>query len=192
MHFRGYRTKKHSDFGRDKKMKYIGQIIGFMAIAVNIIIYQQKTRSRLLMCKLLSDVLWFLHYFMISMYTGAFAAAIGFCRELVFINNKSKWAQSGVWIYVFISMALVSGAISYSSLFSIFPVCASVISIVSFWQKKPSRIRLLALPVSFCMITYDIYAHSYAGIVNEILAISSAVLGIIRYDIKNNKKFEKA
>lgn len=49
-----------------KFISIAAQIIGFIGIAVNVLIYQQKNRASILRMKLASDVLWAVHYLMIG------------------------------------------------------------------------------------------------------------------------------
>ena len=156
-------------------------VVGALGIAANVIIYQQKSGKKLVFWKLISDVLWALQYIMLGAYSGAAIAVIGIFREIVFYNNDKKWARSRLWLLFFICVSVLSGILTFKSVFSLLPMVASVLSILGFWRKSPSLSRVLAFPISASMLTYDIYAVSYMGIVNEVLTIISAVIGIIRY-----------
>ena len=58
-------------------MKWISEILGFIGIFLNIVIYQQKERKRLLGFKLLSDFAWLAHYGLAFNFSGAAVAGIG-------------------------------------------------------------------------------------------------------------------
>ena len=156
-------------------------VVGALGIAANVIIYQQKSGKKLVFWKLISDVLWALQYIMLGAYSGAAVAVIGIFREIVFYNNDKKWARSRLWLLFFICVSVLSGILTFKSVFSLLPMVASVLSILGFWRKSPSLSRVLAFPISASMLTYDIYAVSYMGIVNEVLTIISAIIGIKRY-----------
>ena len=69
-------------------MREIAQIIGFFGIVANLLIYQQKTQNRVLLFKLISDIIWAAHYFLLGAFSGAAVACIGILRESVFMLSK--------------------------------------------------------------------------------------------------------
>ena len=163
-------------------MNFIIQFIGVLGIAANIIIYQQKKGKKLLFFKLISDFIWFSHYFLLGAYSGAAIAVIGIFRESVFINQDKKWAKGRHWLVIFMICSIVSSVFTWKSVFSLLPAIGSVISVISFWRNNPKLARFLALAISACMMTYEIVCGSYMGIANEIFTICSAIFGILRYD----------
>ena len=170
-------------------MVYIlGYILGALGILVNMLIYQQKNGQRLIIFKLISDVIWALQYLALGAFSGMAIAVIGIFREIVFYNKHKKWARSKLWLVFFIICSIVSAILTWKSVFSILPALASVISVIGYWKKTPSLSRILAFPISISMLTYDIFCYSYMGIVNEVLALISATVGIIRYRKKSKEE----
>ena len=67
-----------------------------------------------------------------------------------------------------------------------------MIAVVSFWIGRPALSPGLAVPVSGCMLAYDVCVGSIAGCVNECLTVISVVIGWIRCDrVKREKVPEK-
>lgn len=165
-------------------MKLISEILGFIGVALNAAVYQQKKRDRLLIFKLISDVVWTLHYGIPGNYSGAAVAAIGIARESTFLVTDKKGIDRRPFLLVFLGCACFSAWFTWGGWFSVLPATASFLSVISFWQQKPRVSRLLSLPISACMLTYAIMSNSWAGIANEVFTVSSTVIGIIRYDIK--------
>lgn len=162
----------------------IAMFFGVLGVAANVIIYQQKSGKKLLMYKLISDVIWMLHYLSLNAISGALVAGIGIIRETVFLNQNKKWAQSKLWLVLFLILSVLSAAFTWKNVFSVLPALASVLSVYSFWRSKPSLTRTLAFPISASMLTYDLACGSYMGICNEIFTLGSAIVGIFR----NRKK----
>ncbi len=156
-------------------------IAGLLGVGANVVIYQQHKKEKLLIWKLVSDVLWALHYFFLAAYSGTAVAVIGIFREISFYGQIKKPTKSKGLLIFFICISLISAVITWKNGFSILPAAASVISIISFWNGKPSVTRYLAFAISACMLTYDVYCHSYIGIGNEIFTICSAFIGVVRY-----------
>lgn len=69
---------------------------------------------------------------------------------------------------------------------SVIPAIVTTIAAYSFWQKSVRVTRTLALGIAVLMFIYDIFVHSYAGLVNESLTIISVAIALIRYREKVN------
>ena len=82
--------------------------IGALGILANCIIYQQKSGKGLLLCKLISDVLWLLHYLLLGAYSAAAVALIGGFREFVFYKENKKPKKKAIKLSDFILMKLIT------------------------------------------------------------------------------------
>ena len=160
------------------------QTFGYGGTLLNCLIYLQKDRKKLVFTKLLSDVAWAVHYFLLGAYAGFSIAAIGIVRETVSYNKHKKWASSILWPILFMLIGVGGAVLSERTWYSLLPAFASAVSVICFWQNRPSKSRLLALLISACMMTYDVVLHSTAGIVNEILTVFSVFLGMLLHDRK--------
>ena len=169
-------------------MEILGQIVGGVGIAVSFLILQQKTRRGLMFFKLISDGLWLAHYILIGAYAGAAICLIAVFREIVFMQRLTrKWANHKIWPALFIMAAIVSAVLTWDNIFSLLPAFASIISIITFWIGIPRISRILSFPIGISMVAYDVTSNSITGIINECLALTSAVIGMIRLDIKKKK-----
>lgn len=166
-------------------MYYIAQLIGFVGIVANAVIYQQNNRIKLLAAKLTSDILWMLHYGFIGAYSGMAVAVIGMIREGVFLADSKNKEPSEKWLIIFMIINVISAALTWKNIYSILPAAASILSVISFWNKRVAVTRVLSFPISISMLIYDISALSYSGIVNEILTLSSSAVSMIRYNNKS-------
>lgn len=166
------------------------QLLGYIGTFVNLVIYQQKTGMKILLFKLISDIIWAVHYLLLGAISGFCIAAIGIVRESVFmiIDRNSKAGK--IWLVVFACVAVISAAFTWKSVISFLPATASVISVISFFFAKPKLSRILSFPISLCMGIYSFSSGSYAGVTNEILTVISSCLGMLRLD-KNNKEDKK-
>ena len=157
------------------------QLIGFVAVAETLMIFQQPTQKRVLIMKLISDVLWAVHFTLLGAYSAAAIAIIGIARETVFLfteHHRQKWR------ILFLAISLASAFLTWKNWFSLLPATASLLSVISFGQKKPRNTKLLAFPISLCMGTYSFMNGSWANVVNEILTVGSAIIGLMRKEKK--------
>lgn len=181
-------------------MKIIEYVTGVLGIAISIIIYQQKERKNLLICKMISDIIWGVQFYSTGKDTAAVMSAVAIFRELIYIIYARKNKKVGVgWLIVFMTLAVSSSFVSLDggvsflipAPLSILAGTCSALSAFSFWLGVPRYSRRIVFPYSSSMIIYDIFGgHGqicWFGLLNESFSIISSVVGIIRIDIKKRK-----
>jgi hypothetical protein len=166
----------------DFLVKIISDVCGIIGVLFTIVLYQQKSRKRLLTYKLIGDLIWIGHYAFIGAYSGVAVCIIAALRELVFVKRDPRNKNGIVWLPIFIIIAIISTVLTWNNAFSLLTCLASCIAVISFFIGKPWLSRLLVFPISSCMLAYDIAFKSLPGIMNECFALTSSVVGIIRLD----------
>ena len=162
-------------------MEIITQIFGIIALSCSFIIYQQKTRKRILSFKLLQDVCWCLHYFLLGAYSASVTSAICTTRSLVYFNNDKKFFASKIWLFLYVGLYATSAILTWQSVFSIFPATSSIISTFGFWLKNPKHTKIFAIFASTCSLIYNItVAHSPSVYIAVAFSITSAIISIVR------------
>ena len=162
------------------------QLVGIVVIILNMLIYQQKSRTRLLVCKLLSDIASLLNFLLLGGFSGAAIALIGCFRELAFLEFSKDSVKGKVLMGVFMAVSLISAGLTWKGPTSILPAIAAVISVFGFSQGNPRLSRILSFPISACMGIYSASVASYTGVINEILTVISSAVGIIRHDLRRS------
>lgn len=165
-------------------MERIGKVVGYLAIAASVIIYQQRTRPRLLICKAISDALWITHYLLLGAYTGAAVTGVALVRELLFFKTDRKSKLGKLALMCFLCISIGCSVLTWSTWFSVFALLGSLMSIVSFWVGEPKLSRRLVYPISACMLTYGVSNGSVAVLINELLVMLSSTYQILKYDRK--------
>lgn len=165
-------------------MMLVGEIAGYIAIVASVLIYQQKTRKNLLISKAVTDVLWIIHYFLMGGYTGAAVTCVALVREVVFFRSDWRNKNSKLILVVSLCISAVCTALTWDGVFSIFAMLCSMLSIVSFWIGEPKVSRIMAFPISGCMLIYGVANGSVAVLINEVLVMISSVIGILQHDRK--------
>ena len=160
---------------------WIAQALGGAAIIDSFIIFQQTKRRRLLALKMLQDILWLSHYVLLGAWSAAATSAICFFRGIVFYNRDKKWASSMLWLLGFIVMYVISAALTYQDLFSLFPAVSSTLSAVAFWCKEHKKTKAISICASICTLIYNItHARSITVYVGTLMTISSSAISLIR------------
>lgn len=164
------------------------QILGFVGVLLNLLIYQQRTRTRVLVNKLIANGVWAVHYFLLGAYSATAIACIGMLSTSVFVKINPKSKSGRIWLGGFILLSIISAILTWESPVSLLTLAASVMSNISFFLGVPRYTRRFALVISLCMGIYGFCNGSIASVVNEVLTVISAVSAIIRIDCNLWKK----
>ena len=161
-------------------IEIIAQYIGILGIGVFLLCFHFNSMKNVLKVKLLVDVIWGTHYFLLGAYSGFATNAVCCVRELVFMNNNKKFLKSRIWLYVFILFNITTAIITWQRFYSLIPAVVSSMATISFWQKDVRYARKIAITNNVLMFIYDIFVASYAGMVGEALAFISVLMAMIR------------
>ena len=164
-------------------------IFGIGAMIALFSIYQQSSRKKLIVSKLIADVCWVIHYLCLGAYGGAIPNFVGIFRELVFVNRKDKaWANKIIWPILFITINFGLGISTFHSFYNILPIAASAFVTVSLWIDNPKLTKIITIPVCMAFMIYDFYVKSYIGMINESISIVSIIMFFIKERKKSNEQ----
>ncbi len=177
--FRNYFSGKDAMF-------IISQLIGFVAAALLLFSYQQRTHKRIVAMQACSGFLFALQYLLLGAYEGMVGNIVGFARCIAYyFRGKSKFSDSIICPIIFAVLACIGGIITYKNPVSLLPMIAMIISSFVIWSNKTQKLRALTLPTSAMWLIYNIINYSYSGTVTEILCQISIYIGLFRFRKKN-------
>lgn len=167
----------------------IAQSIGFVAMAILVASFQQKSRKTILLFQLVSEALWVLHYALIGAYPGMALNGLGVVRCYVYANRETKkWANKEFIPYLFFILAVLTGILSWEGAKSLLPMAAVCITSFVLWSKNPKIIRIFSYPGCACWLVFNFISGSYPGVATEIFNLCSITVGIIRFDLGGKRK----
>ena len=169
-------------------MNIAAQAVGLIGIACSLISFQYKKREKVMLFQMIASAMFCIQLFMVGAVTGGCIDSISFVRTAIFSQNDKKWASSPIWLYVFIIAMIGTGILTWQDGWSILPILGSVLSTIALWMKKASHIRIVSLFVGPCWLVYNIVHGAYTGAVNELLAMASIIIGIVRHDEKKSSE----
>ncbi len=172
-------------------MNFAAQIVGVFGIVLSLCSFQFKKRKHIMLAQLSASLLFSLQLFMVGAVTGGCLDLISSVRTLVFMNNQKKWAASPLWLFGFIAVMIATGVATWQSGWSLLPIIGSGLSTVALWMKKEKHIRLVSLAVGPCWMVYNVVNGAYTGAFNELLAMTSIVVGLLRHDRKTKEEIGK-
>jgi len=162
----------------------IAQIIGFVGTGFMVISFQFKKNRTLFFLQICSNVATMVHFLLLGAYTGCINIGLGTLRSFV-LCAPWRWAKWKGWPWVIVAMFIGATILTWKNAFSILPCIGMVSYTLGAWTRNRKTLRLASLLVSSpAWLLYDIYAHSYSGIVCEVISMGSVIVSILRYGWK--------
>ena len=160
------------------------QIIGGIGYALLTASYYKKEKKEILFMQIFAYLMFTIHFYLLSGITGAICNLIGlFALITIYLFEKNKWRNLNLVSYVFILLIIIINIMSFQNVYSIFPMIAASIVIISFLMNNEDYIRGIGLISAVCWLIYAIVYHSYISIVFEVIT----VLGVLVAFGKNIK-----
>ena len=160
------------------------QIVGLVALLINVLSYQFNERKKILTMQFFSGSFFTLHYFMLGAYAGAVSNLLSVLRALCFsYRGKYKWASSSALPVIFVVVSLISTIFTYQSPMSIVPAIAFTFNSVALWSDRPIITRIFTIPNNTLFLVYNIANLSFSGIISDTFVLVSLLIAFIRFDI---------
>ena len=159
----------------------IGEICGILATAVGFLIFQQKKRSRILLLKLICDLLWGLHFFFLQAYSGMAISLVACGREILFSRIGKEGVKKPLsLLFVFLILSTCGVSLTWTGTWSLCSLFSGWLGTLAYWQTAPNRIKLLSLCVCVSQITYALGVGSRSALINEWITVTSIALFFLR------------
>ncbi|MBQ7381200.1 MAG: YgjV family protein [Clostridia bacterium] len=167
------------------------QSVGWLALVCSAISFQQKKRVAILLWQATATLVSSIYLFLLGAYEGACLDLLSFVGKMIFSKGGAVLrVPLSVWRIVFLAAMLVAGVLTWADIYSLLAILASCLSVLALSMKNPTHIRIISLFVGPCWIVYNWIYHAYPSILMECIALTSIIIGIIRYDIKKKKENE--
>ena len=162
--------------------EFLGQAISVLATLLTFASYQLNKQSQVLITQTAATVCMCLGYFFLGATTGFALNAVCIVRNLFFYGLRNQKKQYSLWAGIFFAVAVsVLGAFSWQGYSSILMIFGLAVNTVCLSMGNPQLLRKSILLTSSSILTYNCIVFSIGGIANEIVAITSSVIGIVRF-----------
>ena len=166
----------------------IGNIFSVLAVILTIITYQCKKKNLLLYILTGAAVCLCISYLILGAYSGALLNAVVIVRNLIFAAKKVKFFSYKFWPYLLAAVMAVCGALSWQGPLSLLIIGALVINTIFLSFDNVQTLRWSLILTCIMTLIYNLAYQSYGGVANELLAMSSAIVGLIRFRKKNGEE----
>ena len=172
--------------------EFFAQAVGIVAMAFNILSFQQKTHKSVITCQLFGTLLFAVNFFMLGAPIGGTLNLVAALRAIVFTNREKFRADHIGWLFFFTAVYIASYILNFTvfgveltplrAVIELLPVAAMTVTTISFRMQDARAIRRFGLFSSPAWLIYNISSFAVGAIICEILSLCSIVIGILRYD----------
>ena len=161
----------------------VAQAIGFLSLVLSLVSFQMKTRTQILIFQCMASLSCAVSLIMLGGIAGGILDVVAFLRTLVFsLADRYKWAKCKLWLPFYIILIIAVGIITWdpTGIGTLFAIAGTLLSTVALYQKSERLMRIISLFVGPCWIIYSLIYSSAFGALNEIIAITSLIIALVR------------
>ncbi len=172
-----------------KDLFIIAQILSFIAMVINMIAVQLKTKKQILLTIVASNLLFIISYILLKAYVGAITCGIVAIEIIIntVLEDKGKKTPN-LLIIIYLIISILIGITTFRGSIDLLPIIASISFVLTLIQSKEKYVRLLILVNLISWIIYDCFVGAYLAGISDFFVISSTVTAIYRYDVKKLKE----
>lgn len=161
------------------------QGIGFLGIACSVLAFQCKEYRPLIWLRGANELFFAIQYLLLGAYSGAAVDFLGCFRNWVFLDCDKKGKSLRPWRIFFSCVFVGVSLLTWAGPKSLLSAVAKVASTIAYGSSNPRLIRFITLCSSSCWLIYNTLVFSIAGVLGEVLTLTSVLIGIVRFDILN-------
>ena len=161
----------------------VAQAIGFLSLVLSLVSFQMKTRTQILIFQCMASLSCAVSLIMLGGIAGGILDVVAFSRTLVFsLADRYKWAKCKLWLPFYIILIVAVGIITWdpTGIGTLFAIAGTLLSTVALYQKSERLMRIISLFVGPCWIIYSLIYSSAFGALNEIIAMTSLIIALVR------------
>lgn len=157
------------------------QLIGAIGYILLSVSYFRKEKKNILFTQLFSYIFFSTHFYLLNGITGAICNILGLVSLLtIYLFDKYKINYKLTISTFFICSIIIVNILTFQNIYSIFPMIASVIVIISFLCKSENIIRKVGILSALCWLIYAIVYKSYVTIIFEVITLIDVCYAYIK------------
>lgn len=165
-------------------LKLLALIVGLAAVISFLLSYQFSKRRSIIICNVVSRILYVLQYLLLFAFEGAAmdisaipSSVLAAKKHTPFVEKNRLAILVGVNAFVILIGALVS-----RNLLSWVPVLGVLLETNALWLTKERNIRFLTLVAQPCWLFYNVRCGAFGGALGNVLTMVSIIMAMLRYD----------
>lgn len=179
----------------------ITNFIGVIAIILLALTFQMKSRNKLLLVFIFSQLCWAAYFSLQGDLSSGIMCAISIVMSLIFMQRqKHKWANSILWLFFFIALMLTCSILTFKNDWrNIFPLLGNLLTAISFFMLNEKILRVINIGTYLCWMGNSISKFYIVALISDTLTFISVIVSIIRFnkeqknsEINDKQQLEKA
>ncbi|MBQ8350456.1 MAG: YgjV family protein [Clostridia bacterium] len=170
----------------------IGQALGVLATVITLLSYQTNSNRRLLVVQTAATLSNCLSYLFLQASSGFALNIVCILRNVIYYFQKPRTTANRISALLLAAAMTVLGAFSWQGPVSLLIIIALALNTLFMSLGSPQLLRKSILLTSTLILLYNIFVFSIGGMANEIVAIVSSIIGIIRFrtNAQKNRRFD--
>lgn len=168
-------------------MPFIIRALGILGLLTSVLSFQFKRHKPIVLCKMVSELMFALQYFLMGAFTGCLLDLISGGRNFLFYKCVEKKRSTFPLIIAFSLLVVALAIFSWAGPISLLPMAAKVLTTVSYGMKNEKLLRCITLPSCLCWIAYNIFVGGWEAMVSDILSLISILIAIYKFDLSHGK-----
>ena len=165
---------------------------GLLAIVFKIFETQSNSRRKIFIFFMAVAICWTIYFAFQGNVTSAGICFIQLLQTFIFSKRgKKKWADSIIWLFLFISVQVAIGILTFSNFLSIFPIIGGSISTTAYFVTNKKLYRCLNVAVFAAWILNGAFNFYIIALVHDSIAFIGYIVALFRYNIKKQKLEDK-
>ena len=162
-------------------MEIAGQIFGWITVLLTFLSFQCKEHKKLLVFNTLATASLCISYLFLDAWSGMLMNCIAIIRNFAIYKRNSKFFSYKFWPYFFAILMGALGMLSWQGPISLLVIVALILGTLFLYSPNVQNLRKITILTATMVIIYNVYYQVWGGVVNEVIAMTSAVIGIYRY-----------
>lgn len=164
--------------------------VGLAAVFFFLLCYQFRERKTIIVCNVISRVLYILQYLLLAAFEGAAMDISAIPSSVLAARKHTPFVQKhkAVILIVVNGIVIALGLLAWQDWLSWVPVVGVLVETNALWLSKEKDIRLLSLAALPFWLFYNLRCGAYGSAIGNVLVIVSIVSAMLRYDFPGRKK----
>lgn len=167
-------------------MPAVAQVVGFVAVVVFLLSYQQKTRKNIIILNVTSRCLYILQYLLLGAFSGAVLDVLGALISMIAGKKHTALVKKYQKPIIILSTASfiaagVSIAVINRNILDLFSLAGVLLHTGAFWLDDERIIRWVSLMGSPFWFIYNFFSRAYGSSIGDILSMCSIIIAMIRH-----------
>ena len=166
------------------------QLIGAVGYSLLAISYYRKKKIDILFMQIFAYLFFSIHYYLLDAITGTMCNILGLISiVLIYLVEKKYSEKRRLLIIGIIPIIILTSLLTCENIYSIFPIIASVATLISFLTNSEDTIRGVGIIAAVCWLIYAIIYKSYVAIIFEIITVVATLIAFIKMRNKKGTTF---